>query len=171
MDCSPPGSSLRVIFQAGILGVGCHFLPQGIFPPRDRSWVSRVSALAGGCVTASATRHCPQMTQEHNTRRGCQTREVARLDSGTQVTALKVLCRGPTVHLDCRNVRPERETFVGREPQPFTSDPSQKVLALSAAKAQVAIGSQGTCSIPVRGPGGTFPQQNPPSWCLLSEKN
>ena len=32
MDCSPPGSSVREIFQARILtGVGCHSLRQGIF--------------------------------------------------------------------------------------------------------------------------------------------
>ena len=30
-DCSPPGSSVHGIFQARI-GVGCHFLLQGIFP-------------------------------------------------------------------------------------------------------------------------------------------
>ena len=32
MDCSPPGSSVHGIFQARIIGVGCHFLFQGIFP-------------------------------------------------------------------------------------------------------------------------------------------
>ena len=33
MDCSPPGSSVHGIFQAGVLKwVGCHFLLQGIFP-------------------------------------------------------------------------------------------------------------------------------------------
>ena len=31
MDCSPPGSSVHGISQARILGVGCHFLLQGIF--------------------------------------------------------------------------------------------------------------------------------------------
>ena len=32
MDCSPPGSSVHGIFQAGVLKwVGCHFLLQGIF--------------------------------------------------------------------------------------------------------------------------------------------
>ena len=29
MDCSPPGSSVHEIFQAGILEQGCHFLLQG----------------------------------------------------------------------------------------------------------------------------------------------
>ena len=31
MDCSPPGSSVHGIFQARILGVGCHLLLQGTF--------------------------------------------------------------------------------------------------------------------------------------------
>ena len=32
MDCSLPGSSVHRIFQARILGMGCHCLLQGIFP-------------------------------------------------------------------------------------------------------------------------------------------
>ena len=32
MDCSLPGSSVHGILQKRILGMGCHFLPQGIFP-------------------------------------------------------------------------------------------------------------------------------------------
>ena len=32
MDCNPPGSSVHGIFQARILGAGCHFLLQWIFP-------------------------------------------------------------------------------------------------------------------------------------------
>ena len=32
MDCSLPGSSDHGVFQVKILWVGCHFLPQGIFP-------------------------------------------------------------------------------------------------------------------------------------------
>ena len=32
MDCSPPGSSVRGIFQARILEWVCQFLLQGIFP-------------------------------------------------------------------------------------------------------------------------------------------
>ena len=31
-DCSPPGSSIHGIFFGKNTGVGCHFLPQGIFP-------------------------------------------------------------------------------------------------------------------------------------------
>ena len=34
MDCSPPGSSVR----GKNTGVGCHFLLQGIFPPRGSNW-------------------------------------------------------------------------------------------------------------------------------------
>ena len=37
MDCSPPGSSVHEIFQARILGVGCHFLFQRIFPTQGSS--------------------------------------------------------------------------------------------------------------------------------------
>ena len=36
-DCSPPGSSVHGISQARILGVGFHFLLQGIFPIRGAS--------------------------------------------------------------------------------------------------------------------------------------
>ena len=32
MDCSPSGSSVHGILQAGVTGVGCHLLLQGIFP-------------------------------------------------------------------------------------------------------------------------------------------
>ena len=35
MDCNPPGFSVHEIFQARILGVGCHFLLQGIFPTQE----------------------------------------------------------------------------------------------------------------------------------------
>ena len=31
MDCSPPGSSIHETLQARV-GVGCHFLLQGVFP-------------------------------------------------------------------------------------------------------------------------------------------
>ena len=33
MDCSPLGSSVHRIFQAGITGVGCHFPPLGDLNP------------------------------------------------------------------------------------------------------------------------------------------
>ena len=32
LDCNPSGSSVRGILQAGVTGVGCHLLLQGIFP-------------------------------------------------------------------------------------------------------------------------------------------
>ena len=54
MDCSPPSSSLCPWDFPGMnTGVGCHFLPQGIFPtqgsnPRLLHW----QALAGGFFTA-----------------------------------------------------------------------------------------------------------------------
>ena len=35
VDCSPPGSSVRRIFQAKNTGVGCHLLLQGIFPTQE----------------------------------------------------------------------------------------------------------------------------------------
>ena len=34
MDCSPPDSIVHGIFQTKIIGVGCHFLIQGIFLTR-----------------------------------------------------------------------------------------------------------------------------------------
>ena len=34
VDCSLPGSSVHVIFQAIVTRVDCHFLLQGIFPTR-----------------------------------------------------------------------------------------------------------------------------------------
>ena len=37
MDCSPPCSSVHGILQAKNTGAGCHFLPQGIFPTKDRT--------------------------------------------------------------------------------------------------------------------------------------
>ena len=46
MDCNCPGSSVHGILQARILGVGCHFLLQGIWSsrPRDQTWVSHIQA-------------------------------------------------------------------------------------------------------------------------------
>ena len=46
LDCRPPGSSVHGIFQAR-LGVGYHFLLQGIFPTQ----VSCVSCISGGLFT------------------------------------------------------------------------------------------------------------------------
>ena len=52
-DCSPPGSSVHGILQAGILGVGSRSLLQGIFPTQDRTWVSHI---AGRFFTVWATK-------------------------------------------------------------------------------------------------------------------
>ena len=46
-DYSPPGSPVHVISQARILGTGCHFHLQGIFPTQEESHVSRI------CCTGS----------------------------------------------------------------------------------------------------------------------
>ena len=45
MDCSPPGSSVHGIFPGRNMGVGCHFLLQGIFP-------AHISCIAGRFFTA-----------------------------------------------------------------------------------------------------------------------
>ena len=58
MDCSPPGSSVHEIFQAGILEQGCHFLLQGSSWSRDRAPVSWVSCIAG----TRAAREAPNGT-------------------------------------------------------------------------------------------------------------
>ena len=39
MDCSPPGSSVCGILQARILESGCQLLLQGIFWPKDQTYV------------------------------------------------------------------------------------------------------------------------------------
>ena len=38
MDCSPPGSSLLGILQAGDTGAGCYYLLHGIFLTRGSNW-------------------------------------------------------------------------------------------------------------------------------------
>ena len=45
MDCSPPGSSVHGIFPGRNMGVGCHFLFQGIF-------LAHISCIAGRFFTA-----------------------------------------------------------------------------------------------------------------------
>ena len=45
VDCSPPGSSVHKDSPGKNTGVGCHFLLQGIFRPRDRTRVSYVSCI------------------------------------------------------------------------------------------------------------------------------
>ena len=53
MDCSLPGSSIHVIFQARILEHLAIILLWGIFQPRDWTWIF---CLAGGFFTVWATR-------------------------------------------------------------------------------------------------------------------
>ena len=52
MDCSPPGSSIHGIFQAG---VDCHFLLQRIFPTQGST---RVSCIVDRRFTIWATGKC-----------------------------------------------------------------------------------------------------------------
>ena len=53
MHCNPPGSSVHGGFLGKNTGMGCQFLLQGIFPLRDRTWVS---CIPGGFFTVWATR-------------------------------------------------------------------------------------------------------------------
>ena len=55
MDCSPPGSSVREIIQAGMLEWAAISFPRGSFQPRDWTCVSYVSCMAGRCFTCRAT--------------------------------------------------------------------------------------------------------------------
>ena len=50
MDCSPPGSSVRGIFQAGILESVTIFFSRGSSQPRDRTRTqTRVSCIGVSC--------------------------------------------------------------------------------------------------------------------------
>ena len=53
MDCSPPGSSVHGIFQARILERVSISFSRGYSQPRDRTWVSFVSCIAGGSAEPS----------------------------------------------------------------------------------------------------------------------
>ena len=55
MDCSPPGSSVQRILQAGILKWVVLSFSRGSSQPRDRTHVSMSPALAGRFFTISAT--------------------------------------------------------------------------------------------------------------------
>ena len=46
--CSPPGFLCPWDFTSKNIGVGCHFLHQGIFPTQHRTCISYVSCTAGG---------------------------------------------------------------------------------------------------------------------------
>ena len=54
--CSPPGSSVHGIFPGKGTGMGCHFLLQRIFQPKDWTWVS---CTKGRFFTIWATREAP----------------------------------------------------------------------------------------------------------------
>ena len=59
MDCSPPGSSIRGIFQARVLEWVAMPSSRGSYKPRDQT---QVSCIAGGSFTSQATREavvCP----------------------------------------------------------------------------------------------------------------
>ena len=53
MDCNPPGSSVRGISQARILGWVAISFSRGSSRPRDRTHVSCISCLAGGFFTTA----------------------------------------------------------------------------------------------------------------------
>ena len=56
MDSSLPGSSIHGIFQARILEWVAISFPRGFSQPRDQTYVSRVSCIAGGFFTVWTTR-------------------------------------------------------------------------------------------------------------------
>ena len=53
MDCSPPGSSVHGILQAKILEWVAVSFSRGSSQPKDETWVSCVSCMAGGLFTGS----------------------------------------------------------------------------------------------------------------------
>ena len=59
VDCSPPGSSVHGIFPSRILAWAAVPFCRGSSQPRDRTWVSCVSCMAGGLLTHWATREGP----------------------------------------------------------------------------------------------------------------
>ena len=66
MDCSPPGFFCPRDFPGNNTGVGCHFLLQGMFPPRD--WIS---CIAGGSLSTESHQvkccvKCYSSLQAHN---------------------------------------------------------------------------------------------------------
>ena len=48
MDCNLPGSSVHGIFSGKKTGVGCHFLPQRIFPTQGLNPPSLASPVLAG---------------------------------------------------------------------------------------------------------------------------
>ena len=61
LDCSLPGSSVRGIFQAGILDLDAISSSRGSSWPRNRTCVSRFSCITGGffTYTAKSLQSCP----------------------------------------------------------------------------------------------------------------
>ena len=51
LDCSPPDSSVYELFQARILKWVAISFSRGSSQPKDRTWVSCVSCIAGRCFT------------------------------------------------------------------------------------------------------------------------
>ena len=51
LNCSPPGYSVRGIFQAGMLDWVVISSSRGSFRPKDQTQVFRVSCIAGGVLT------------------------------------------------------------------------------------------------------------------------
>ena len=60
MDCSPPGTSVHGILQARILEWVAIPFSRGSSPPRDWTWVSWNSCIAGRFFTIWATREGPK---------------------------------------------------------------------------------------------------------------
>ena len=55
MDCSPPCSSVHGILQAGILEWVAIYSSRGSSWPRDQTWVSSITFIAGGFFTTRTT--------------------------------------------------------------------------------------------------------------------
>ena len=70
MDCSLPGFSVQEIFQARMLGVGCHFLLQGIFLIQELQEDSLPSELYEVFFCASLTQSEP-FGQPHTRNKTC----------------------------------------------------------------------------------------------------
>ena len=97
VDCSPPGSSVRVISQARILEWLAIPYSGGSSQPRDRTCVSCVSCIAGGFFTADPVGKPPG-------ERGChpqQNPELADFGSAFTLSALgfPACCRRSLSHV------------------------------------------------------------------------
>ena len=72
VDCNPPGSSVHGVFQAGILEWVAMSSSRGSSQPRDQTWVSWVSCIAGRFFTTeppgkpTLCPSSPQTVAEHN---------------------------------------------------------------------------------------------------------